>query len=78
MYRNQENFMINDKILSKAIDAYYRFCDENGFLYQEPSSAYSEVINGGAILRNVQGFLGKYSVEKDTIIPYHESVSITN
>jgi hypothetical protein len=54
-------------VINKAIDRYADFCEVNGLIYQQPSSEDTIINKNKVILRNQNGILAQYNIEKDEI-----------
>jgi hypothetical protein len=54
--------------ITEAIDRYAEFCECNGLVYQQPSLEDTTVTKKKVILRNLNGVLARYDVEKDEIV----------
>lgn len=50
-----------------AVDAYYRFCDDNGIIFQQPCPYSSVVGRKYVYLNNINGLLAKYIIKSGEI-----------
>jgi len=55
-----------DVVYAKAVAAYARYCNKNGYLYQQPSKcgSYVEEVRGKLFigLKNINGLLASYRI----------------
>ena len=60
--------MNNEELIFDAIDAYYRFCKRNNYVYLQPCRSSTEVTWKYVYLYNINGLLAKYNRRTKKII----------